>query len=89
MTELPPDDLSPDKAEAMLKRACRQLGEHFLGVTIVAIRQEDRGASGVYHQTAGNSHAAEKGVEDFVDRARIRRRVRYELEARGEDFTDL
>jgi hypothetical protein len=83
--DLPPDDdLTPDKLDAMVKRHARQLGEHVLAVAVIAIRTEEAGASGVYFRTAGNHHAAEKAAEDFVNRARIRREVRYRREAEDE-----
>jgi len=79
-----PSYLSPENAEKMVRRAAAQLGEHFLGVAVIAVRQEDGGASGCYFRTAGNSHASEKAAEDFVSRAVTRRRVRHEIEARKE-----
>ena len=79
-----PGDMTPEEFDRMIARHVRQLGEHCLGVAIVAIRSEDLGGSGVYYRTAGNSHAAEKAVSDFADRCRIRRETRFKMEAEEE-----
>lgn len=81
--ELPPD-LPPEDFDKIVARHARQLGEHALAVVVVAVRNEDGGASGIYFRTSGNHHAAEKAAEDFAARSRIRREVRYRLEAEGE-----
>lgn len=81
-----PNDVDPDQFDKMVARHARQLGEHCAAVVVVAMRDEPGGASGIYFRTAGNHHLAEKGAQDFVDRARVRREVRYREEAEAESF---